>query len=276
MTTAPRSFFSFYEVPLKIRKGKIPQYTISTSEHRLSLEDLKRMYAVGDLRGRVIVSMAKDMAQRVGDFKKIKKEQIRPLLDQEPPVELKILTKKETVIARTHLSQETIELLKVYLPTLSENNDYLFPSVNSCLNEDTINKIIQDLAEEAKISLTGRLSFKCFRKLFLSTCSNLGTSEWNAKVMCGKKVDPSIMSYLDTIDLRTDAKKIQNILSITNHTKRLGNVEETLDLVMKTLRKMIEKELTITRTYELIGAKKGRITDLEFLKLYLNRKEEGG
>jgi hypothetical protein len=65
MTTAPRSFFGFYEVPLKLKRGKIPQFTLSTSEHRLSLEDLKAMFAVAYLRGRIIISMEKNMTIRI-------------------------------------------------------------------------------------------------------------------------------------------------------------------------------------------------------------------
>jgi len=242
MATAPRAFFGFFELPLRLKRGSIPQFVMAIGEHRLTLENLKAMFTVGDLRSRVIISMAKDMGIRISDFKKILKEEVRVLLSQTAPVEFRVLTRKETIIARTHLSEETLELLKVYIPTLSQENEYLFPSEKSCLNEDTINKIIQNLAEQAKIPLTGRLSFKCFRKLFLSLCSNLGISDWHSRIMCGKKVDRSILTYLNSIDLKADAKKIHSTLSITNHKKRLGNLEQIIERIGIAFAKKLTKD----------------------------------
>lgn len=274
IATAPRAFFSFYELPLRLKRGSIPQFVMATGEHRLTLENLKAMFSVGDLRSRVIISMAKDMGVRVGDFKKIKKEEIRVLLNQTAPVEFKILTRKATVVARTHLSEETLELLRVYLPTLPKDNPYLFPSVNSCLNEDTINKILQALAKKAKIPLTGRLSFKCFRKLFLSVSSNLGISDWHSRIMCGKKVDPSILTYLDSIDLRADAQKIHSTLSITNHKKRLGNLEEFTMLLSRALIKMVEEQRGKPFGAMLGMLAKGEVSEREYIEQFL--REEWG
>lgn len=279
MATAPRAFFSFYELPLRLKRGSIPQFVMATGEHRLTLENLKAMFAVGDLRSRLIISMAKDMGIRVSDFKKIKREELRVLLNQTAPVEFKVLTRKETVIARTHISEETLELLKVYLPTLPEENGFLFPSEKSCLNEDTINKIIQDLAEKAKIPLTGRLSFKCFRKLFLSICSNLGISDWHSRIMCGKKVDRSILTYLNSIDLKADAKKIHSTLSITNHRKRLGNLEEFTMLLAKGLIKIVEEQRGKPFGAMLGMLAKGEVSEREYIEQFLReewgKKKEG-
>jgi hypothetical protein len=79
------------------------------------------MFQFGDLRARVWVSLSLDLAERIGDVLSIKKAEI-PDLNQETPILFERVTQKEKVIAKTFLSSETVELLKVYLPTLKTEN----------------------------------------------------------------------------------------------------------------------------------------------------------
>ena len=86
------------------------------------------MFDIADIRERVILSMATDLGLRVGDFIAIKKDEI-PYLDQETPIPFDIMTEKEEVVAYGFLSQETFDIQKVYLPTLTKKvNHYLYPS----------------------------------------------------------------------------------------------------------------------------------------------------
>ena len=47
--------------------------------------------------------MAKDLALRIGDFVQIKRKELSNL-DQEPPIPFDIVTEKEEVLAKGHLS----------------------------------------------------------------------------------------------------------------------------------------------------------------------------
>jgi integrase len=77
-----------------------------------------------------------------------------PSLNQESPIAFDTMTGKEDVIAHGFLSTETVDLLKVYLPTLERKNGdlYLFPSNGSShISDEWLNRLLQRLAKKAKI-----------------------------------------------------------------------------------------------------------------------------
>jgi site-specific recombinase XerD len=129
LTIGIRQLFRYYQMPIRMRAGSRVTKTVKTSRNfPLRIEHVRRMFEVADLRERVILSMATDLGLRISDFIKIKKNTL-PSLTQEPPVGFDVMTGKEEVVAHGFLSAETIELLKVYLPTLQKKeNAYLFPS----------------------------------------------------------------------------------------------------------------------------------------------------
>ena len=134
------------------------------------------MFAIADIRERVILSMATDLGLRIGDFIAIKKEDI-PSLDQETPIPFDTMTGKEEVVAHGFLSQETVDLLQAYLPTLTKKgNPYLFPSNGkSHISDEWLSKLLKRLAQKAKIPMNKKsLTFHCFRKMLLSASIDSG------------------------------------------------------------------------------------------------------
>jgi len=128
------------------------------------------MYAVANFRERVILSMATDLGLGIGDFLQIKKADL-PDLSLEAPIAFDVMTDKEDVIAKGFLSQETVDLLKKYVDTLSGNNPFLFPSnqkKNKPISKSQMGNLLKDLAEKAEIKVANgkSLSFHCFRKMF--------------------------------------------------------------------------------------------------------------
>lgn len=63
------------------------------------------------------------------------------------------MTKKEKILAKGFLSDETCQLLKVYLPTIINNeNPYLFSSGGKkAISDDTVNATLKVLAKKAGI-----------------------------------------------------------------------------------------------------------------------------
>jgi len=229
-----RQFFRYFEVPIILRRGSVVGKAVLTDKtYPLTIEGIRKMYAVADLKQRVILSLAKDLALRIKDFRNIKRADL-PDLDREPPIPFDVMTGKEEVLAKAHLSAETVELLKVYLPTIKDKaNPYLFPSNGKrAIDADTIGWNIKDLARKAGIIIPKgkRLTFHAFRKLFISTGKNLNIDGDIVKALCGKSVDRSILTYMTTVLWReafskiTDALKIQQITN-KNHAK-LEELEE--------------------------------------------------
>ena len=218
--------FRFYEMPVTIPSGSDVSKTVpSTKDFVPSAEQYRAMFTVADkLRAKLIISMGKELGWRIGDFVKIRKEQL-PDLDQDVPISFELITEKEDVIAKSFLSQETVELLKQYLPTLPKENPYLFPSKNGKqIDTDTVNRILRDLAEKVKIKIpkNKRLRFHCFRKRFLTTCADLSIDVNIAKMLCGKDVELSMLTYLSEVQHRKAFSKVYEVLKLTEKplTKR--------------------------------------------------------
>ena len=250
--------FRFYEMPVTIPSGSDVSKTVqSTKDIVPTPQQYREMFKVAsDLRAKLIISLGKDLGWRIGDFVKIKKEQV-PNLEQEAPILFELITEKEDVIAKSFISSESVELLKEYLHTLPKENPYLFPSnTKNCIDPDTINRTLRDLAEKASIVIpkNKRLRFHAFRKRFLSTCANLSIDVNIAKILCGKDVESSMLAYLSEIEHRTAFIKVYDVLkltetpmrktreSVTDLEKRLDDVERLLHGVIALGgREMVEK-----------------------------------
>jgi len=118
LTNGIRQLFRYYQMDIKVRNGSNLNRTVKTQRNfPLTIEHVRKMYAVANFRERVILSMATDLGLRVSDFLKIKRQDL-PDLSLEAPISFDVMTEKEDVIARGFLSQETVELLKKYIETL--------------------------------------------------------------------------------------------------------------------------------------------------------------
>ena len=245
--------FRYHEMPVTIPAGSdVSKTVISTKDFVLRPQHLKAMYKVGDLRARLIVSMGKDLGWRIGDFSKLRKDQL-PDLELPPPIEIQLITEKEDVIAQSFLSPETVDLLKAYLPTLPKDNPYLFPTNrHSNIDPESVNRILKQLADKVKITIPKRkrLRFHCFRKLFLSTCANLKVDINIAKILVGKQVEKDMLTYLSGIDRRKAFLEVYDELAITKAAREVT----VKDAEIARLKKELEKtRLTMKRMVEIYG-----------------------
>ena len=207
------------------------------------------MFDVADLRERVILSSATDLGLRIGDFITLKKTDL-PLLDQEPPISFDIMTSKENVLACGFLSQETTDLLKIYLPTLDHKKDnlYLFPSNgNRSISDEWLNRLLQNLATKAKINLNGkRITFHCFRKMFLSASIDSGIGLTAGKKLCGKTIAQSDDTYLTVVNLKAKFIQIKKFLTIKEQLNLEIEEIEPLKKAIIRLQSDLTEQKTIT------------------------------
>jgi integrase len=211
--------FRFYEMPVTIPSGSdVSKTVVSTKDFVPTPEQNREMFKVAsDLRSKLIISLGKDLGWRIGDFVKIKKEQL-PNLEEEAPLLFELITEKEDVIAKSFISAETVEMLKEYLLTLPKENPYLFPSNKEhFIDPDTINRTLNGLAEKSSVHIPKgkRLRFHSFRKRFLSTCANLSVDVNIAKILVGKDVESSMLAYLSEIEHRVAFIKVYDVLKLT-------------------------------------------------------------
>jgi hypothetical protein len=239
-------FFNFYRIPTN---AKVPMPPPSGKTFIPKIEPLRAMYAVADLKGKVVLSLGLDLAWRLSDFINLKKSDI-PNLNQPSPIPISKITQKENAISATFISSETVELLKAYLPTLRSDNEYLFPSpVNgSHMKDESILKILHELAEKAKVEVPEKkhLVFHSLRKRFLSTCASLNIDSEYACLMVGKKTEigDSFETYLEDANFIDSFKRVrEDALSLTNG--RLKATVESKDAKIIELEKKLEQNEAI-------------------------------
>jgi len=209
------------------------------------------MFKVADLRERVILSMATDLGLRIGDFIALRKSDLPPL-DQEPPIPFDIMTDKEDMVAHGFLSQESVDLLKAYLPTLEKKNSnvHLFPSNSeSHISDEWMNRLLQRLADKAQIDMNGKdFTFHCFRKMFLSAAINSGIGMTAGKKLCGKAIAESDDTYLTTVHLREKFLQLKKFLAIREQPKIEAEKIESLKSAINKLQEDLTQQRLITET----------------------------
>jgi len=266
LTLGIRQLCRFYQMPIRIRAGSKVSKTVKTSRSfPLRIEHVRKMFEVADLRERVILSLATDLGLRISDFIKIKKGELPPL-DQEPPVMFDVMTGKEEVLAHGFLSNETTDLLRLYLPTLKKDNLYLFPSNGQRhISDEWLNRLLKKLVDKAQIRLNGKsLTFHCFRKMFLSTAIDSGIGLTAGKKLCGKAIPKSDDTYLTTVRLGKKFIQLKKFLTIKQIVQ-----PETHEIVEQ-LRTAVTKLQEDVNTYKTVAetiTKKNRNLEEQIAKM---------
>ena len=241
-STGAVSFFKFYGIVIMLEKD-FWEVKATLNDFVPSIEQYRQMYQTGDIRAKLLISLGLDLAWRIGDITNIKKGDL-PDLAQEPPLPFEKVTEKEKVIGKSFLSAETVDLLKAYIPTLKPENEFLFQNGNgSSIQDQTVNDILQNLAKKSGLKIpNGKiLRFHCFRKRFLSTCADCSIDENLARILVGKAVEISKLTYLGEANLKNAWLKVKEKLSLTN-----GKLKATMDTKDARI-EQLEKELAQTR-----------------------------
>jgi integrase len=250
MTLGIRQLFRFYQMEVRFRTGsKISKTVKTTKNFPLQIEHVRAMFNIANLRERILLSMATDLGLRIGDFIRIKIDDL-PKLTQETPISFEIMTKKEKVIASGFLSQETVDLLNIYLPTLQEKqaNPYLFPSNGKRhISDEWVNKLLQRLARKAKITINGKnLTFHCFRKMFLSASIDSGIGLIAGKKLVGKAIAQSDDTYLTNVNLRQKFIQLKKFLTITKQpTIDTDKIDSLQNIVSNMQEELTKQKLVI-------------------------------
>ncbi len=247
MTLGLIQLFNYFDMDMKTRViSAEAKKTVETEKsYPLTIEEVRAMYAAADsLRDKVLLLIGKDLGWRLADVLSIKRDEI-PNLDQESPIPFQRITNKEKVLAKGFLSDETVAILKAYLPTLkSKLNPYLVPSNgDGPITDDTVTNILRGLSEKTKIKVPKgqALTFHCFRKMFLTYCIEAGVGLTAGKLMCGKAVARSDSTYIHNARLKKLFLQLQKMIRVTDvatytaGTDRIEQLEKTIETLQKDL-----------------------------------------
>jgi integrase len=270
MTLGIRQLFRYYQMPVTMRSGsKVSQTVKTTKNFPLTIENVRKMFDVANLKERMVLALAVDTGLRISDFLAIKKTDLPPL-DAEPPIAFTLLTQKEKIPAHCFISRETVNQLKTYLPTLrKKNNLYLFASNGkSNISDEAVSKMLKRLAEKAQIDLNGKsLTFHCFRKMFLSASIDSGIGLTAGKKLCGKAIARSDDTYLTTVKLREEFIQLKKFLAIKQSPEIENQQIEKLSAMVAKLAKELDQQKVISQAVTSENLKirrefKQRVTEL--------------
>jgi site-specific recombinase XerD len=240
--------FRFYDMGITLPSGSDVSKTVeSIQDFEMQIEHLRAMFvSAPDLRAKTILAMAKDLGWRVSDFANIKLEEIPELDEKNAPIPFARLTQKESMIAHSFLSSETVVLLKDYVKTLPKEAVYLWQNNgHGYLDEENFTRILRDcqILAKIKISKNQRIRFHCFRKLFISTAKNLGVDPDICRKLVGKQVEKSISAYMTTVDYRNAFLKVSEVLTLMN-----GKAKTTIEAKDLEIQKL-QKQVADLQTY---------------------------
>ncbi|MCW4054480.1 MAG: site-specific integrase, partial [Candidatus Bathyarchaeota archaeon] len=250
MTLGVRQLFRYYQMPAAMRSGsKVSQTVKTTRNFPLTIEHVRKMFQVANLKERMVLSLAVDTGLRISDFIAIKKTDLPPL-DAEKPIAFTLLTQKEKIPAHCFLSKETVNQLKTYLPTLrKKTNEYLFASNGKThISDEAVSKMLNRLAEKAQINLNGKsLTFHCFRKMFLSASIDSGIGLIAGKKLCGKAIARSDDTYLTTVKLKEKFIQLKKFLAIKQSPEIESREIEKLGSLVAKLAEELEQQKTVSQ-----------------------------
>jgi len=256
-TIAPRSFFASQCTRPRIKKGAIPKAQIALGEHEFTIDELRHMYRIADVRERAILTTAITLGWSADDFVHLKRETIEPYLneDLEPPIAFWYQRGKTGALTRVHLTHEAIESLRNWLQ-IAPTSPYVFPnsSLNKPMRIETLNDIVKKLFERTKRKPRGKIRFHLFRKFLMSQLANSRINEWHIKLMIGKQIPSDILTYLkDQTDmLRQEFQNAEPLFSLSgftnqNHTRLEALQTEVAELrgALKVIARYVAKELGV-------------------------------
>jgi hypothetical protein len=265
-------FFSFWCVPVKVGFPTVVTGTTAIP----TIEEWRQIWNIGDLRAKTAISLGLDVGWRIGDFKVIRVEDLGDLT-QECPIQIERLTEKEHEFSSTFISCETLELLKVYIPTLRTDNPFLFQtrSNGSHVDDETFNGMLQELAHKAGLTdedgvfLNGRnkgkkLSWHSFRKTCLTTSTNLEIDPDTKYILVGKAIEKgqSVQTYLGDIHLKNAFLRVRNALALNKTQqveKQIDEINELKATVVRLSQEALSKDNQIkTLTEEIDRIKFGQ------------------
>jgi len=239
-TEGIRQLLRYFDMDIKNLPSEVTRKTTTVKDYVPSVSEYRDMFNSGNILDRTIISMALDLAWRIGDFVKIRKDTL-PNLDQQTPIPFDLITEKEEVISKSFLSAQTVQLLKTYLKTTKTDNPYLFPNGNgSHYDPEAIGKRLKVLAKKTKLHMPKgkRLRFHCFRKRFLSECANLKIDINTAKILVGKSVSKDMLTYLSEVQHVKAFEEVHNKLRLTEF-KAVTNAKNA---EIEALKKRIEEQ----------------------------------
>jgi len=229
LTNSLRAYFGHIGAPLSLRKIQKEELVKVESTPRvdypLNLNVKARLLGVGDPLEEYVVCAGVSFGLRIGDFLKIPRGMLEPLLDQEIPIKLPpIQTKKKGVKAYPFIDKDCHQAVKRLLKEMDREERTRSEHRMCSLTAFETNYLLKKLFERAGIE-TGECSvrFHILRKFLTDMLRSLCASDkW--KHFVGKSATSPYVSS----EGREAYKKVMEFTNVNGERIRTNDVAITL------------------------------------------------
>lgn len=199
---ALRSFFQSETNGIKVKNGVIAAEEEAYDEHQFSLEDLRRMFKVGDLKERTILVTAVSLGWGVADFSNLKRDFVKDLVNKAVesnekfyPFDWERGKEKSKILGI--LNPDALEYLAQWLAYNEKyGSTWLWgDGASEKLDDESFSEIMKRLVERAQIKTTGKIRFHLIRKYVMDSMSR-NMNAYEVKLLVGKKIPISEKTYL--------------------------------------------------------------------------------
>ncbi|MCW4053435.1 MAG: hypothetical protein NWE84_00750 [Candidatus Bathyarchaeota archaeon] len=241
-TIAVRGFFAFHYKKLEYRRAeskKLKESKRKTEDYFFSLEDLKKMADVANLKEKYVLIAGKSFGLRASDFLRLTRGDVEPYLDRPVPISIgRINTSKENVNAFPFIDSDAQPVIKLMLQQM--NRQGRIKKTDRMLSYKwgkELSQTLKRLAKRAGINVGNKqVRFHCLRKFLIDNLSRfMSESKW--KQIVGKAISEG--AYVSTDSLREDYQRVMNETTFTK-------LASENDVELRATQRMLEMTLNMT------------------------------
>jgi len=204
---AIRGFFAFHYTKLEYRpteQKRLSQRSRKSEDYKFSIEDLKKMFDVGNLAEKYVFIVGKSFGLRTGDFLRLKRGDIEPYVNRPVPISIGELgTEKEAVKAYPFIDSDALPVIRLMLQKMDrEGRTKPTDRFLTFKDEIQLSRVVKRLVEKAGINTGNKtVRFHNLRKFLIDhLASFMSESKW--KQIVGKKITEG--AYVSADSLRDD------------------------------------------------------------------------
>lgn len=247
---AVRAFYTSQCETVKGLKKKILSVQKAKGEHAFSISDLQKIWHISDTRDKAIISVGCSLGWEASAFLNMERPFFESLVKRARSEDLEFIAfewQREKTGAEQYgiLTPCALDSLERWL---QHEHIKQKKGLWNGLTQDGLNKILKRLTKEANITTIGRVRWHLLRKWLMNTLSRNGLNEWQVKIILGKSISTSDLTYLQSIKQDAfDKFKLAYPLNMSlvsysnNHAKDESLREITLRLA-RVLAELIEKD----------------------------------
>ncbi len=237
--TSVRAFYSSQKEPIRGLKGKIIDTEMAKGEHTFSIEDLRAMFAVGDLRDKAILATGVSLGWEISAILDLDRDYIEKLVLRAKSQNIEFIgfdwQRVKTGASQFGiLNPMALFSLEQYLAKLNKETPNQKKLFN--LTEPAINSILKKLASDANLALIGTIRYHLLRKFLMNSLSDAGLNAFEIKLILGKTIPISDQTYLQTLK-KSSLEKYKvaypTHLSLTQNINGNAKYNILTDLVVK-------------------------------------------